>query len=188
MCYSFGTMRLAGWVLAAAVICVASTAAQTAGTTPGNGAAFGTRNTRDCSLNAASPTGAQLQQAFICEAEVYTSPGSSGASLSLVSNVALQFSKGRPYNANTDAYEAIDVTQPVFDARGNYTSWTCFVPSTPAYANSPVPGKNCWKYLGTGVHGIAFRDTFGTWHVKVCCTVSADGSNIVYYPPPTNLF
>ena len=188
MCYSFGTMRLAGWVLAAAVICVASTAAQTGGATPGNGAAFGTRNTRDCALNAASPTGAQLQQAFICEAEVYTPPGSSGAKLDLVSNVALQFSKARPYNPNTDAYEAIDVTQPVFDARGNYVGWTCFVPQTPAYGNAPVPGKNCWKSIGTGVHGIAFRDTFGTWHVKVCCTVSADGSNIVYYPPPTNLF
>ena len=89
-------MRLAGWVLAAAVICGASTVAQTGGTAPGNGAAFGTRNTRDRSLNAASPTGAQLQQAFICEAEVYTPPGSSGASLSLVSNVALQFSKRGP--------------------------------------------------------------------------------------------
>jgi hypothetical protein len=160
--------------------------AQTGGAKSGNGAAFGTRNTRDCSLNTASPTGAQLQQAFICETEVYTPPGSSRASLYLVSDVALQFSKGRPYNANTDAFQAIDVTQPVYDARGNYVAWNCFIPQAATQGNAPVAGKNCWKYLGTGVHGIAFRDTFGTWHVNLCCTVSADGSNIVYYPPPTD--
>ncbi len=181
-------MKLSNWFLAAVVTCAISAGAQTGGNAPGNGAAFGTRNTRDCSLTAASPTGAQLQQVFICETEVYTPPGSSQAKLELVSNVAMQFSKGRPYNPNSDAFSSIDVTQPVFDARGDYVSWTCFVPAKTAYGNAPVAGKNCWKSIGKGVHGIAFRDTFGNWHVKVCCTVSADGSNIVYYPPPTNLF
>ena len=179
-------MKVTGLFLALVVVCVSSTAAQTGA--PGNGAAFGTRNTRTCSVTPASPTSAQLQQAFICEEEIYTPPGSSQSSLALVSNVAMQFSKARPYNSRTDAYSGIDVTQPVFDARGNYVAWTCFVPSHATSGNVPVAGKNCWKYIGTGVHGIAFRDTFGAWHVKVCCTVSADGSNIVYYPPPTNLF
>lgn len=171
-----------------AVICLGSAVAQTGGSASGNGGAFGTRNTRDCSVNVASPTAAQLQQVFICETEVYTPPGSSGAKLELVSNVAMQFSKARPYNPHTDAYESIDVSQPVFDTRGDYVGWTCFVPVKSAYGNAPLPGKNCWKSIGKGVHGIAFRDTFGNWHVKVCCTVSADGSNIVYYPPPTNLY
>ncbi len=119
---------------------------------------------------------------------MYTPPGSSRASLDLVSNVALQFSKARPFNAHTDSYQSIDVTQRVFDVRGDYVGWTCFVPVPSSLGNAPVAGKNCWKSIGKGVHGIAFRDTFGTWHVKVCCTVSADGSNIVYYPPPTDLF
>ena len=152
----------------------------------GNGALFGTRNTRDCGVNTDSPTAAQLQQAFICESEIYTPAGSSGAKLELVSSVNLQFSRSRPYNSNSDTYSGIDVRQPVYDVKGSYVGWTCFEPSSNPYGNAPRAGKNCWKSLGNGVSGIAFRDTFGLWHVKVCCAVSADGSNTVYYPPPTN--
>jgi hypothetical protein len=178
-------MKILTLVVGAAVAgLVLAGGAQTA---PGNGAAFGTRNTRDCGTNKDAPSSAELQQVFICEYEFYTPAGTSGAKINLVSNVAMQFSKGRPYNANTDAYSSIDVTQPVHGVRGNYIGWTCFVPTSPAYGNAPQPAKNCWKYLGTGVKGIAFRDTFGSWHVKVCCTVGADGSSIVYYPPPTEM-
>jgi hypothetical protein len=184
----FRDMRMTGWILATVALCAAPIAGQQGAAAAGNGAAFGTRNTRDCAVTAASPTPAQFQQAFICETEVYTPPGSSGATIALVSNVNLEFSKGRPYNANTDAYGGIDVTQPVHDARGSYIGWNCYIPSSPAYGNTAIPGKNCMKSLGTHVQGIAFRDTFGNWHVKVCCTVSADGSNVVYYPPPTNLY
>ncbi len=176
------TMKTSIAVLAFAFL-AASGMAQT-----GNGAQFGTRNTRDCNVDVANPTPAQLTQAFICESEVYTPAGSSGAGLTLVSDVHLQVAPPRRYNPNTDAYEAINTSQPVYDVRGNYISWGCMVPVTSGTGNAPRPGKNCFKYIGTGVHGIAFRDTFRTWHVKLCCVVSADGSNVIYYPPPTNQY
>jgi hypothetical protein len=104
-------MKILTLVVGAAVAgLVLAGGAQTA---PGNGAAFGTRNTRDCGTNKDAPSSAELQQVFICEYEFYTPAGTSGAKINLVSNVAMQFSKGRPYNANTDAYSSIDVTQPV---------------------------------------------------------------------------
>jgi len=177
-----GIMKRSLAVFAFALVAV-SGVAQT-----GNGAQFGTRNTRDCNITVARPTPDQLTQAFICESEVYTPAGSSGAGLTLVSDVHLQVAPPRRFMYNTDAYEAINTSEPVYDVRGNYIYWSCMVPVTYGTGNAPRPGKNCFKYIGTGTHGIAFRDTFGTWHVKLCCHVSADGSNVVYYPPPTNQY
>ena len=151
----------------------------------GIGAKFNTRDPRDCNLTVDSPSPAQLQQIFICETEVFTPSSSFGDRLSLVSNVSLQFGKARPYNAAMDsARSGIDQTQPVYDARGSYIWWVCFVPQPGAPSTFPQPGRNCFKYVSPGVAGIAFRDTFGEWHVNLCCSPANDGR---YYPPPTDL-
>jgi len=151
----------------------------------GIGAKFNTRDPRNCELTVDSPSPAQLQQIFICETEVFTPSSSFGDRLSLVSNVGLQFSKPRRYNAATDsASRGVDPSQPVYDARGSYIWWVCFVPQPGAPATFPQPGRNCFKYVSPGQAGIAYRDTFGEWHVKICCPPANDGR---YYAPPTDL-
>ena len=137
----------------------------------GSGARFGTRDPRTCaSFNANSPTPAQLKQYFICEMEHVTKSSSFGDSISLVTAVNLQFSKSRPFNAMTDAWPSIDVGQPLYDVRGSYTWWNCFLPGDPKIATVPHQGKNCFKAVGETTKGMCFRDTFGDWHCKVCCT------------------
>ena len=147
----------------------------------GSGARFGTRDPRTCaSRNANSPSADQLKQYFICEMEHVTKSSSFGDSISLVSAVNLQFSKSRPFNASTDGWPSIDVGQPLYDVRGSYTWWTCFLPGDPKIATFPHVGKNCFKSVGESTKGMCFRDTFGDWHCKVCCTPTTTK----YEPPP----
>lgn len=151
----------------------------------GIGAKFGTRDPRDCTLTQDSPSAAQLQQIFICEMEVFTPSSSFGDRLSLVSNVTTQFGRPRAYNATTDSnHTGIDPSQPVYDARGSYIWFECFVPQPGAPSTFPQPGRNCFRHVSPGTAGIAFRDTFGEWHVKLCCSPSPDAH---YYAPPTEL-
>jgi hypothetical protein len=104
--------------------------------------------------------------------EYVTKSSSFGDSVSLVSAVNLQFSKARPYNAGTDSsWSGIDVSQKLYDVRGSFTNWTCFLPGDPNIATFPHKGKNCFKAVGVaGMQGACYRDTFGDWHCKVCCT------------------
>jgi hypothetical protein len=152
----------------------------------GNGKRFGTRDTRNCTLTADNPTAAQLQQIFICASENLVPSSSFGDHLDLVSNVNLQVSKARPYNHATDAYRGIDVTQRVYDVRGSYIHWQCFTWTADPNPMLPQPGKNCYKFPAPTASGIAWRDTFGNWHVTLCC----EGGNTLppYFPPPTSLF
>ncbi len=101
-----------------------------------------------------------------------TKSSSFGDSISLVGNINLQFSKSRPFNPSTDAWSGNDVTQRLYDVRGGYTWSTCFLPGNPAAPNVPHLGQNCFRAVGEGTKGACFRDTFGDWHCKVCCTPS----------------
>ena len=148
----------------------------------GNGKRFGTRDTRDCSLAADHPTPAQIQQAFICGEENVVPSSSFGDRIDLVSEVNLQVSKGRPYNMATDAFKGIDVTQRVYDVRGFYIHWQCRTWTADPNPMLPQPGRNCYKFPAPAAIGIAFRDTFGNWHVPV---VGEGGDTIHYFPPPT---
>jgi len=44
----------------------------------------------------------------------------------------------------------------------------------------PHKGQNCFKAVGESTKGMCFRDTFGDWHCKVCCTPTTTK----YEPPP----
>jgi len=165
----------------------AAAAGQSAGLMPlaaptGNGKRFGTRDTRDCALTVDHPTPAQLQQIFTCEMENVVVSASFGDSIDLVSNVALQFSKPRPFNMNTDSFQHVDVTQPVFDARGSYVHWQCWTWTADPNPRLPQPGNNCYKHVAPRASGIAYRDTFGNWHVPMIGEIT---DTMHYYPPPT---
>ena len=177
------TLHIVTALLSPFVLSVGLAAQSSAGT----GAKFGTRDPRDCTLTVDSPSGAQLQQIFICEAEAYAPSNSFGDRLFLVSRVNLQFSNPHAFVGSPVAYQNMDTTQPVYDARGSYVWWNCFVPSGDASGNQPRPGHSCFKYLAPAVQGIAFRDTFGEWHVKVCCAAHDSGQNgVELFPPPTD--
>jgi hypothetical protein len=158
----------------------------------GSGAKFGARDARTCGSRKepvnGSPSAAQLKQYMICDMEYVQAAGASGALLYLVGNVNIEVGKGRPFNMRTDSYSDVDPSQAVYPIRGTFMQWQCAEPRKPipGVTNAPVAGKNCFKYeTPSTASGISYKDTFGDWHTKICCTVSSSGSRVEYVAPPT---
>jgi hypothetical protein len=176
----------------AALVIALSVAAVEALAQKGSGASFGARDARTCPSRKeprnGAPSAAQLKQYVICDSEHFQAAGASGALLYLVGNVSIEAGKGRPFNILTDSWPDVDPSQTVYPIRGTYMQWQCSEPRKPipGVTNAPVAGKNCFKYeTPSPASGIAYKDTFGDWHTKICCVVSSSGSRVEYVPPPS---
>jgi len=157
----------------------------------GSGAKFAARDARTCPSRKepvkGGPTAAQAKQYVICDLEHMDAAGASGALLYLVANVNIEVGKGRPFNILTDSWPDVDPSQMVYPIRGTYLQWQCSEPQkpNPAIINLPVVGKNCFKYeTPSTASGLSYKDTFGDWHTRICCTVSSSGSRVELVPPP----
>ena len=78
----------------------------------------------------------------------------------------------------TDSRPEIDPSQTVYPVRGSYTWYQCVIVGKIL----GDPGKNCAKYDVRTAAGIAYKDAFGDWHVKM---VGGHDSDRTRYPPPT---
>lgn len=160
--------------LALAVVALAAT---------GDGKKFGARDPRGCpSLKEptrGAPSAAQVKEILSCQAEFMQHSGAIGDLLYLVTDVAVEIGKGRPFNALTDSFTSIDPAQNVYPIRGTYTAWQCGVSGS---IGAPA-GKNCARNEAVPMTGTCYKDTFGDWHCNLCCQM---GSNQrAGYPPPT---
>ena len=175
----------------AALAIALSVAAISAFAQKGSGGKFSARDARTCPSRKeprnGAPSAAQLKQYVICDMEYVQAAGASGALLYLVGNVNIEVGKGRPFNILTDSFPDVDPSQTVYPIRGTFMQWQCAEPQKPipGVTNAPVVGKNCFKYeTPSTASGISYKDTFGDWHTKICCTVSSSGSRVEYVPPP----
>jgi hypothetical protein len=104
--------------------------------------------------------------------------GSVGDLLYLVTDIVIEVGKGRPFNALTDSYTDIDPSQPIYPIRGSYVGWQCGVVGSIGAA----AGHNCARNDGASQGGTCYKDSFGDWHCKMCCTLGSNQK--AGYPPP----
>jgi hypothetical protein len=117
-----------------------------------------------------APTVAQAKAHFICGHERTVPGGVQNSPITfLVRDLNLQISP-RSRRARRDDLQhnrdgnfgqplSMDTDKPVYDIRGNYTSYSCF------------ERRDCivYSYKGTG---ICFVDTFSDWHCKMIGTTN----------------
>ncbi|HEV2562657.1 MAG TPA: hypothetical protein VGT78_11005 [Rhizomicrobium sp.] len=126
---------------------------------PAQGAAFGTHEPRTCPSRkiAGVPNANQARALFVCDSEAYA-----GGYVYLVSDVAVQIGKSRPYNAWSDSgHSDIDVSLPVYPIQGHFTSWQCGQRSAMLGQD---PNRNCIRTDATEATGSCYKSTFDEWH------------------------
>jgi hypothetical protein len=133
------------------------------------GAKYGARGPRICSkpsitTDADSITAAMATRSFICKSE-----GVFSDRLYLVEDVQLEVGGGVPYTPNLGAFEAIDVTVPLYPIRGSYIKYQC---SDPVTTHSGPPDTNCATYSQPNASGYCYKNTFSEWECYM-----ADSSN-----------
>ncbi len=159
--------------LALAVVALAET---------GDGKKFGARDPRPCpSLKEptrGAPSAGQVKQILACQAEGVQHSGAAGDLLYLVTDVAVEIGKGRPFNPRTDSATSVDPSETVYPIRGTYTKWQCGVVG---HVGSPA-GKNCSRNAALPMTGSCYKDTFGEWHCGICCQMGSSAET--GFPPP----
>jgi hypothetical protein len=149
-------------------------AGQMAHAQQGIGKTYGSREPQTCDAKKAPSTGApsgdEAKYYVTCHAEHISS-----GDLFLVSDVKVEVSKGRPFNARTDSMAGIDPVQPVFDIRGSFTGYLCepLGKMIGAKMYGPAAGKNCRAHDEPNATGICYKDTFGDWHCQMSDVAAA---------------
>jgi len=175
----------------------------------GSGKPYGARDPHTCDSKKAPANGAisvaQAIQYFNCDMEALDGVGH----LSQVADVKIEIGKGHAFNIYLDSHPGIDVSQPVYDIRGSFTSGYCSVidgslsltgeidPSRPVYpvrgtydaytcwnpTYDGTTGKNCNVRKATPFEGACYRTTFGDWSCRVRGT-SFDLNGVTANVPP----
>ncbi len=143
------------------------------------GARYGTRDPRICDRRPDHFTAVEARDVFICDAE-----HEFNGSLYLVSDVSVDVTKSRPFDAATDAKNpGIDRMQPVVDIRATYNSYHCSPLPASHFDNPNI--RTCNEFHTTSAAGGCYKNTAGDWHCTLfdfnAATV-ATGKNVA---PPT---
>ena len=138
---------------------------------PSAGGAFDARDPLTCPDKTdptSGPINAQLAAKYVtCEEE------SAGlTTLYLVDNMKVQVGPSRSFQFDTDGYDNVDPTQPVYPIRGSYVRYRCSHPND-AVGNV---GKNCSVYDQPNAVGSCSKTTFGDWH---CHMKDLDNTNTI---------
>jgi hypothetical protein len=122
------------------------------------GSRYGTREPRQCDHRKAALTGDDAKDLFTCDAE-----HEFGSTLYLVSDVSLEASAPRAFNARLDSDKVgIDATQPVLDIHATYNKYQCS--PIPYMADDNPHIRNCDQTRMTDAGGSCFKNAAGEWH------------------------
>ncbi len=143
------------------------------------GARYGTRDPRDCNRHPDHFTAAEARDVFICDAE-----HEFDGMLYLVSEVSVNLSGPRPFNAAMDAKKLnIDNAEQVVELHATYNNFQCN--RLPASHFDNPNNRNCNEFRAVNAAGACFRSTAGEWHCVAAdpsLNTSSIGKNV---GPPT---
>ncbi len=147
------------------------------------GSRYGTREPRLCDRRKAETlTADDAKELFSCDAE-----HEFGSTLYLVSDVSLQVSAPRPFDARSDADKAgIDAAQPVLDIRGTYNNYHCT--PIPSNAGDNPNTRNCIEFRMSDAAGSCFKNASGEWHCMMFDFHLAASSTATSVRPPTQVY
>jgi hypothetical protein len=123
------------------------------------GAPFGTREPRVCPPRkiVGVPNADQARALFICDHEQYV-----GGYVYLVSDVAVQIGKSRPFDSWYDkGHSDIDVAAKVYPIKGNFSVFQC---SRRDAMLGQDPSRNCMRTDFVDSTGTCYLSTFAEWH------------------------
>lgn len=149
----------------------------------GEGAEFSTRDPVACpatpSPGSGPPSSGEATQAVQCGIEhVVTS------FITLATDVRVVIApKGRPFSYETDRFDGVDPTQPVYDVVGSYTEHRCDRPTR--IDNSIAAGRNCQSGARPTAKGTCFRTTFSLWRCSFLDFAHSGDWTRFKGPPPT---
>jgi hypothetical protein len=127
------------------------------------GAKYGVPGPRACTT--ATPPGdrltAQAANAYVTcglEGEAYTGDG-----VNLAADVSIQLSQPRAYAYETDRFDGVDPTKPVYGVRGSATLYRCVAPGAGVTESAAWAGKHCMVGPDPNGKGVCYKTTFGQW-------------------------
>jgi hypothetical protein len=133
------------------------------------------------------PSVEQAKMYFLCDHEwLRGTEGEKDSSVWLINDLTIQVApvsrrfteNDLPFNwANGRRSLGMNPDKPVYDIRGSYTSYQCYI------AKWAKVGKNCDVNYFSDSSGICFLDTFGGWHCRMIGGLVKTDKNV---PPPAN--
>lgn len=122
------------------------------------GARYGTRDPRGCDRRPEHFTAAEAKEIFTCDAE-----HEFNGKLYLVSEVSLEVSGPRPFNAMLDTKRLnIDHAQRVVEILATYNNFQC--DQLPASHFDNPQNRNCNEFHARTIPAACFESTSGDWH------------------------
>ena len=146
------------------------------------GSRYGTREPRQCDRRKPALTGGDAKELFTCDAE-----HEFGSTLYLVSDVGLEVSAPRPFDARLDSEKVgIDAAQPVLDIHASYNAYQC---SPIRYNADDNPNtRNCSQTRMTDAGGSCFKNASGEWHCLMFDFHPAATATATNVRPPTQVY